>query len=81
MGATTVKLDSDILEAISEVKPRDQTLTAYVREALRRDVQRQQMRTAAEKYRALLRNNPAECKMLEEWESAPLATAPRRRRK
>jgi hypothetical protein len=81
MAATTVKLDSDILEAIAEIKPRDQTLSAYVREVLRRDIQRQQMRSAAEKYRDLLRSNPAECKMLEEWESAPLATVARRRRK
>lgn len=81
MGATTVKLDADILEAISEVKPRQQTLSAYVREALRRDVHRQQMRTAGEKYRALLRGNPAEREMLDEWEAAPLAKTPRRRRK
>jgi hypothetical protein len=81
MSATTVKLDAELLKAIASVKPRAQTLSAYVREALHRDLRRRQMREAAEKYRALLRNNPAERKALDEWEAAPLATEPRRRRK
>jgi predicted transcriptional regulator len=81
MSATTVKLDADLLEAIAAAKPRTQTLSAFVREALHRELRRQQMRTAAEKYRALLRSNAAERKALDEWEAAALATAPRRRRK
>ena len=81
MSATTIKLDGELLRAIAEAKPAKQTLSAYVREALHRDLRRQQMRQAAETYRALLRTNAAERKALEEWEAAPLATAPRRRRK
>jgi len=81
MSATTVKLDGELLRAIAGVKPAAQTLSAFVREALHRDLRRQQMRQAAEQYRALLQSNPAERKALEQWEAAPLAIAPRRRRK
>ena len=80
MAATTVKLDAELLREISTVKPDEQTLSAYVREALQRDVRRQQMRRAAEAYVALLRDNPKEREALDEWEAAPLATNPRSRR-
>lgn len=81
MGATTVKLDAELLREISSVKPDEQTLAAYVREALQRDVRRQQMRRAAEAYVALLRDNPKEREAVEEWEAAPLASNPRSLRK
>ena len=81
MSATTVKLDAELLSEIASVKPDDQTLSAYVREALQRDVRRQQMRKAGETYMALLRDNAHEREALDEWEVAPLATNPRRRRK
>jgi Arc/MetJ-type ribon-helix-helix transcriptional regulator len=81
MSATTVKLDGELLRAIATVKPPKQTLSAYVREALQRDLRRQQMREAAETYMNLLRNNPAERAAMEEWEAAPLAKHPRTRRK
>lgn len=80
MSATTVKLDGKLLEAIAAVKSKKQTLSAYVREALERDLRRQQMREAAETYMALLRTNPAERAAMDEWEAAPLATTPRTRR-
>jgi len=81
MSATTVKLDAELLSEIASVKPNDQTLSAYVREALQRDLRRQQMRKAGESYMALLRDNAAEREALDEWEAAPLAVDPRRRRK
>jgi hypothetical protein len=81
MPATTVKLDGELLRAIASVKPAKQPLSAYVREALQRDLRRQQMRTAAETYMSLLRNNAAEREAMDEWEAAPLATTPRSRRK
>lgn len=80
MSATTVKLDSTLLGEIAEIKPRNQTLSAYVRDALRRDVRRQQMRKAAEVYQTLLRENPLERQLLEEWEAAPLSVEPKKRR-
>lgn len=81
MPATTVKLDGELLSAIAKVKLPQQTLTAYVREALQRDLRRQQMRGAAETYMSILRDNPAERESMDEWEAAPLATTPRARRK
>ena len=81
MRAIRVKLDGELLHAIGSIKPRNQPLAAYVREALRRDIERQQIRQAAGIYRKLMRDNPAEKKALEEWESAPLAITPGARRK
>ncbi len=81
MSATTVKLDGELLRAIATIKPPKQTLSAYVRAALQRDLRRQQMRDAAETYMDLLRNNPAERAAMDEWEGAPLATTPRTRRR
>ncbi len=81
MSATTVKLDGELLKAIGTVKPSKQSLSAYVREALHRDLRRQQMREAAETYMDLLRKNSAEQAAMDEWETAPLATNPRSRLK
>jgi hypothetical protein len=80
MAASTVKLEAEILRKINAVKPRDQSLAAYVREAVERDILRRQLRTAAEHYQAFLSENVGEQQELEDWERAPLATAPRRRR-
>ena len=81
MGATTVKLDSPLLQTIDELKPAGQTLSGYVREALWRDARRQQMRKAAEVYQSLLRENREEREMMEEWEAAPLAIDPKEKRR
>ena len=81
MPATTIKLDGELLKSIAAIKPPRQTLSAYVREALQRDLRRQKMREAAETYTDLLRNNPAEREAMDEWEAASLATTPRARRK
>jgi predicted transcriptional regulator len=81
MSATTVKLESAILREIRSVKPPHQSLSAYVREAIERDVMRRRMKEAAERYRALMDQHPGEAADLEEWEAAPLAAAPKRSRK
>jgi hypothetical protein len=81
MSATTVKLDAELLAEIGGVKPREQTLSAFVRESLKRELRRRKMRDAAEAYVALLANDAKERADLREWESARLATAPKRRRR
>jgi hypothetical protein len=81
MGATTVKLDSDLLKEIARRKSSDQTLSAFVREAVARDLRRRSLKEAAEAYCDLLENNPEEAAAMREWESATLAEAPRRKRK
>lgn len=77
MSGTTVKLDGELLRAISMMKPARQTLSSYVREALRRDLRRQQIRDAAETYKNLLRTNLSERNAMNEWEAAPLGITPR----
>lgn len=81
MSATTVKLEAALLKAIRSVKPPSQSLSAYVREAVERDVTRRKMRDAAERYRALLEEHPGEAADVALWEGAPLATPPRKARK
>jgi hypothetical protein len=80
MGATTVKLDADILREIADAKPAGQTLSSFVRSALKRDMRRRKMKQAAEAYLALLARSPEERDAAEEWEAAPLAHAPRGRK-
>lgn len=80
MGATTVKLEEALLKEIRSVKPREQTLAAYVREALERDLRRRRLLDAAREYQSFLAANPAERDAMETWADAPLATQPPRRK-
>lgn len=80
MTATTIKLESALLREIRAIKPRDQTLAAYVREALERDVRRHRMALAARDYAAFLAANPEEQGEMAAWADAPLTKAPKRRK-
>jgi homoserine kinase len=79
MKATTVKLDGDLLDALERQKPDKQSVTAYVREVLRRDVNRRRLREAAEAYCALLQADPREREDMETWTAADLTSEPERR--
>jgi hypothetical protein len=81
MPATTVKLDSELLREIAKIKSPRQTLAAFVRESLQRDIERRKLRTAAEAYRQLLAENEEERRDLEQWEASHLAAAPARARR
>lgn len=81
MSATTVKLEDGLLKEIRAVKPPRQSLSAFVREAVERDVMRRRMKEAAERYRALIEQHPEEAAELEAWEAAPLATPIKRSRR
>jgi hypothetical protein len=81
MGATTVKLDADLLKEIAKRKSSGQTLSAFVREAVARDLRRHRLREAAEAYQELLARDPEEMAAMREWEAARLAQSPRRRRR
>ena len=80
MSATTVKLESGLLREIRAVKPPSQSLAAYVREAVERDLLRRRLRVAAERYQALLDDHPEEQAEMDVWEAAALSSAPRRSR-
>ena len=81
MSATTVKLESGLLREIARVKPAQQSLSAFVREVIERDIRRRKLKEAAHAYQALLAENEREHKDLEAWESADLAAPPTRKRK
>ena len=78
-GDTTIKLDSAVVREVAEILPERQTLTAFVREAVQRDVRRRKMRAAALLYRETLAGDSAEAAAMDEWEAAPLATEPARK--
>ena len=58
----------------------EQTLAAYVRAALEREVRRHRLALAAREYSAFLAANPEEQVEMEAWTGAPLAKAPKRRK-
>ena len=77
MQATTIKLDPKLHSAIRRMKPRDQTLTGFVRELVSREEKSRELEAAAEAYSALLDGNKDEVAMLDEWEAAPLTSTPK----
>ena len=77
---TTVKLEASVVQECADVLPKNQTLTAFVREAVWRDVRRRKMRKAAALYMEALASDVAEADDMREWEAAPLATEPKKRR-
>lgn len=74
MKATTVKIDGELLEEIEAVKPPDQSVSAYVRNVLRNDIDRERARKAAYRYKSFLEDHREEAEWLAEWARADLAT-------
>jgi len=81
MKATTVKVEGELLVELERAKPTSQSLTTYVRAALRQHVRRQQMMAAADRYTAFLRQHPEERAWLDAWDRADLARPPKRKRR
>jgi hypothetical protein len=77
---TTVKLEASVVQEAAAVLPENQTFTAFVREAVWRDVRRRKMRKAAALYMEALAHDAEEAGAMREWEAAPLATEPKKRR-
>jgi hypothetical protein len=80
MQATTIKLDAKLHTSIRKLKPREQSLTGYVRDLIAGEERRRALEAAADEYEGLLASNKDEATWLKEWESAPLAVAPKRRK-
>ncbi|NBV47179.1 MAG: hypothetical protein EBR86_16465 [Planctomycetia bacterium] len=76
MKATTVKLDGELLDQIEKAKAPGQSVTAYVRSVLRKNLEQQRLREASVAYRAFVEAHPDEREWLGEWERADLPTAP-----
>ena len=81
MSATTVKLEHGMLREISRVKPPEQSLSAFVRGVLERDLRRRKMREAAYAYQTLLAENGDERSEAAAWETADLTASPKPKRK
>ncbi|HMP77661.1 MAG TPA: hypothetical protein PKE12_15305 [Kiritimatiellia bacterium] len=76
MKATTIKLDGDLLADVERAKPREMSVTSYVKDTLRRRITADLLREASEKYNSLLERNPRERAFMEEWERADLLSEP-----
>lgn len=74
MKATTVKIEGDLLSAIESVKPPEQSVAAFVRGVLRKDIERERAKQAASRYIDFLKNHPDEAQWLGEWDRADLAS-------
>ena len=72
MPATTIKLESDLVKKVTNLKPKDESISGYVRELIEREHRARQHREAATTYQQFLQENPEERMAMEVWESAPL---------
>jgi hypothetical protein len=81
MKATTIKVEGELLSELERHKPPEQSLTAFVKAILRRDLLQRQLAEAAQQYTAFLGSNPEEAAWLAEWDAADLTSAPARARK
>ena len=77
MNATTIKIENPLLNEIVKITPEKKSISAFVREVLENEVQRQKMIQAAERYSEFLASNPEEREWMGDWESADLARSPR----
>jgi hypothetical protein len=80
MKATTVKLEGELLKDLERSKPASESLSAYVRKVLRKDLLRLKLTQAAASYQKFLTANPEEQSWLKEWDEVDLAAAPKRMR-
>ncbi len=72
MKANTIRFDGDILKEIQKAKPSTMSFSAFVKELIRHELQRQQLQKAAQTYAKMLRDNPEERAWLEAWQAADL---------
>jgi len=81
MKATTIKIEGELLRELESVKPETVSLSAYVREVLRKELVRRKLSQSAVSYEEFLAANPEEQSLLREWDEADLARVPKRRRR
>lgn len=73
MPATTIKLEHDLVRKVAALKPKHESVSAFVRELIEREHRARENRAAANAYQEFLRGNPEERAAMEVWESAPLS--------
>ena len=72
MPATTIKLEAELVKKVTALKPKDESVSGYVRALSEREHQARAQRAAAVAYQQFLQVNPEERAAMEVWESAPL---------
>ncbi len=72
MKATTVKIEGELLNELEAVKPEAMSISAYIRDVLRKDLARRRLSRAAVSYEEFLAANPEEQSLLREWDEADL---------
>lgn len=72
MPATTIKLEADLVKKVTALKPKDESISGYVRELIEKEHRARENRAAAVVYQQFLNENPEERAAMEVWESAPL---------
>lgn len=72
MPATTIKLDADLVKKVISLKPKDESISGFVRELIEKEHRVRSHRESAVIYQQFLKENPDELAAMEEWESAPL---------
>lgn len=72
MPATTIKLEADLVKKVTALKPKNESISAYVRELIEKEHRARENQAAAGIYQQFLDKNPKERAAMEVWESAPL---------
>ncbi len=72
MPATTIKLEADLVKKVAALKPKDESISGFVRELIEKEHLARENRAAAVVYHQYLDENSEERAALEVWESAPL---------
>lgn len=73
MPATTIKLEADLVKKVTALKPKDASISGFVRELIEREHRARENLASAVVYQHFLRENPEEMAAMEVWESTPLA--------
>jgi hypothetical protein len=74
MPATTIKLEADLVRKVTALKPKDESISGFVRDLIEKEHRARENRASAIVYEQFLRDNPDEQSAMEVWESAPLVT-------
>lgn len=77
MKATTVKIEGELLSDLEEIKPKNLSLSAFIRLVLFQGIRKQRLRTAGNQYARFLSSNNEEVELLKDWEEADLVAVPR----
>ena len=72
MSATTIKLEADLVKKVVSLKPKDESISGFVRELIEKEHRARENRASAVVYQQFLEDNPDERAAMEVWESAPL---------